>query len=459
MVLQIDTSEPLLRPSQLSALVCAVRDADPHDEHRWIEWKSSLDLTTPAGQGHIVKHVLGLANRDPTGASRWAGGYGYLLVGVEPGAVNGVTSVDPEVLVGQVRAFVGSTVQWTPELVSVDGAQVLVVIVDPPRPGDPIHCLRKQLDKFPPGTIFVRHTGRTDPHTPGDLEMLQARLLERTPSLQLTVAPVSQTIETTPDIIGAADKWVKQRRPELLAARHQPTSHPPTLGDIRFPVRSALNAFPPKVRPDTRTEEQYADQVEKFLTKAKGTLVDRGIWDLYRHSAALLQMRVSNPTDLGYTAVRLVVHIPGRVKGYSDAMVEVAQDDRPNFPRPPKPLGTPTVTDNELLARLASGYGSLVPPVSFPDLGRSLGPGPGYTVRDSGSVDIEYREFELRPGEIMTLDSVPLLVREDPGVTLTATWHATAAGVRGRLTGEFDLVIAESTFDLANLNRDDEADQ
>src|SRR6266511_468010 len=155
-VLQVDTSQPLLRPSQLTALVRAVRDADSHDEHRWIEWKSGLDLTTAAGQGHIAKAVLGLANRQPAAAAHHAGGYGYLLVGVEPGA------------------------------------------------------------------IFVRHTGRTDPATPADLDMLQARLLERTPSLQMTVAAKPSTIETLPDIFAAAGQWVERRRPALLAARYQP---------------------------------------------------------------------------------------------------------------------------------------------------------------------------------------------------------------------------------------------
>lgn len=355
MVLQVDTSEPLLRPSQLTALVSAVRDADSHDEHRWIEWKSGLDLTTTAGQGHVVKHVLGLANRDPAAASRWAGGYGYLLVGVEPGAVNGVKTVDPEVLVGQVRAFVGDAVRWTPEYIPFSGVQVLVVIVDPPRPGDPIHCLRKQLDKHAPATIFVRHTGRTDPATPADLEMLQARLLERTPSLQLTVSATPSTIETVPDILGVADRWVEERRPSLLAGRHRPAPRFPA-SDIGLTARSVRGVFAPDVEPDTRTEAEYTGEVEEFLEAAKVALVDRGIWDLYRHEPALLRLTLTNPADLGYTGVRLVVHIPGQVASYPEELVEVADGDRPRFPNPPKPLGTPTVTEHRLFAHLAADY-------------------------------------------------------------------------------------------------------
>jgi hypothetical protein len=453
-VLQIDTSQPLLRPSQLTDLVRAVRGADSHDEHRWIEWKSGLDLTTAAGLAQIVKTVLGMANRQPAAAAQHAGGYGYLVVGVEPGALNGVVPVDPEVLVGQVRAAVGDVIRWTPEYVSVDGVHVLIVIVDPPRPGDPIHYLRKQIDRYQPGTIFVRHTGRTDPATPADLDMLQSRLLERTPSLQLTVAATPPTIETLPDILTAAEQWVERRRPALLAARHQPPApQTPAFGDLKSPLGGIMDAVGPTVEPDKRTKKDYTRQVEKILEKAKNVFANRAVWDLYRHTPVLLHVEVTNSTDLGYTDIQLVVHIPGAVKGFPDEWKRLADGDRPRFPSPPVPLGTPTVTDNTLFGQFAKG-GFPFPQVSIPHYGKLLGPGPGYTVRDSGSVDVEFREFKLRPGQTTTLDPVPLFVREDPGTTLTATWYATAANIRGKLTGEFDITIAESTLDLTNLDHD-----
>ncbi len=57
-------------------------------------------------------------------------------------------------------------------------------------------------------------------------------------------------------------------------------------------------------------------------------------------------------------------------------------------------------------------------------------PGQGYTVRDSGSVDIDYVEFELRPGGSHVLPPVPLAVNEPPGVGLRVEWQATAANER-----------------------------
>jgi hypothetical protein len=360
-----------------------------------------------------------------------------------------VSTLDPEMLIGKLRVYVGDAVQWTPEYVEVDGHQVLVVVVDPPRPGDPIHSLRKQLEKFSAGTIFVRHTGRTDPHTPGDLDMLQARLLERTPSLQLTVAAVPAMIEATPDFLSAVDQWVRERRPALLSARHKsPQRGLPGL-DLKE-LRASFDPLAPTIKADTRTKEKYAEQIEKFLDAARSTLVDRALWDLLRHAPALLHLQVNNPTDLGYTGIRLTVHVPGQVKRYPDELIDATEGDRPEMPQVPKPLGTPRVVKSAL-DDLASGLGKFPMPY-MPDIGRYTDPGPGYTIRDSGSVTIDYDEFDVRPHETLTLDSVPLIVHEDVGTVLAVTCSATAAQVRGRLSGEFEITIGASTLDLSKLD-------
>lgn len=461
MVLQVDTSAPLLRPSQLTALVGAVRDAEDHDENCWIEWKSTLDLTASAGHVHLVKHILGLANRDPAAASHRAGGYGYLLVGVEPGQVHGVTSVDPETLVGQVRVYVGHEVRWVPEYIEVDGKQVLVVIVDPPQPGDPIHSLRKQLTTFTAGAIFVRHAGRTDQANPADLEMLQARLLARTASLEFAVTAVPPFLEVTPDILRAVEQWVEQRRPVLLKARYQPPT-PRREASVRFdfPMAKMYGPFPPTVKQDTRTAQEYKDAVANFLDDAKDVLADRGLWDLYRHAPAQLHLSVHNTTDLGYTGIRLAVHLPGNVTSYPEDLTDTIERNRPYLPPPPTPLGTPTITPHPMHAALTNNfgndYGRLMPPSVI--MGRPGRSGPAFKVTDTGSVTINYREFELRPGETVNLDPVPLLIHESPGTALTATWSATAAQMKGRPSGELTITIIDSSLDIHNLDQAKDTD-
>ncbi|MEV0664694.1 helix-turn-helix domain-containing protein [Actinomadura luteofluorescens] len=157
MAFPLDASQPFLLPSQLRRLAEAVRDAGPHDEATWIEWKSTLDLRAPHARVHLVKQTLGFGNRPPDEAAKRAGGYGYLLVGVEPGSVSGVDSIDPSDMEQDLTPYLGPDLVWSAEHVTLDGKDVLIVVVNPPRFGDPIHYLRKGLPHSNPskGARFV----------------------------------------------------------------------------------------------------------------------------------------------------------------------------------------------------------------------------------------------------------------------------------------------------------------
>ncbi|MFY1637242.1 helix-turn-helix domain-containing protein [Solwaraspora sp. WMMB335] len=458
MSLNIDSTRALLRPSELWALVTAVRDADGHEEHRWIEWKSTLDLRTAKGLAHIAKAVVGFANRQPSAAARHADGYGYLLVGVAPGAVAGVQPLDPEILVGQVRAAVGDAVRWTPEYVRVNDREVLVVIIDPPKPGDPIHCLRKQVDRYQPGTIFVRHTGRTDQATPSDIDMLQSRVLARSETLRLVVTAEPSALEAMPDIGAAVARWTTRRRTVLRASRFElpagvlPGSLEAKIAKTELLSRVGLSGL--RATPDTRTEEQYYEQIEKYLTVAQASLVNRGQWYFYRHEPAQLRVHVSNPADIGVKAIRLRIHIPGNVNAVPDGIRHLVEGGRPTLPEVPPPLGTPLDPVENLIR--ASEYRRWIPVDSLSARSSDSGLRPAFIVADSGSVTIDYRDFDLRPGEHLALAPVPLWAREKAGTSVTATWRATGDGIRGLLSGEINLVHTASTLDLETLDSEDD---
>jgi hypothetical protein len=93
----------------LRRLADAVRNASDYDETRWIAWKSNLDLTSDHGQLHMIKQILGFANRDPSVAKRWAEGHAYLLVGVDPRRLKGVTAVDTQTLSQNLKPYIGAS--------------------------------------------------------------------------------------------------------------------------------------------------------------------------------------------------------------------------------------------------------------------------------------------------------------------------------------------------------------
>jgi hypothetical protein len=98
MPLAVDASRAFRSPHELAMLVEAVLNASENDESDWIEWKSSLVLHEKETQGTLARHILGMANRRPDHAPRYAAGCGCIIIGVEPGRCAGVAEVDPAVL-------------------------------------------------------------------------------------------------------------------------------------------------------------------------------------------------------------------------------------------------------------------------------------------------------------------------------------------------------------------------
>lgn len=173
------TDQAIRGTAALRSLVEAVIAANPHDEADWIEWKGPLDLATKEGCFHVARAVLGLANREPERAQLVAEGLGYVVVGAEPGSLHGLTTVDPAQLDQVVEQYLGGAdgPAWTPAYIPIGQTTVLVVTVEVPRPGDPIHTLRREFGKYREAAVFVRKHGRTDLAGAADMDALQRRLL------------------------------------------------------------------------------------------------------------------------------------------------------------------------------------------------------------------------------------------------------------------------------------------
>ena len=95
MTLAVDNTKAVRSRQARVALVTAILDAPAGEqETNWLEWKGRLDLTARATEAVVAKAVIGLANRDPEMAARAMEGCAYLVVGVEPGELTGVTPID-----------------------------------------------------------------------------------------------------------------------------------------------------------------------------------------------------------------------------------------------------------------------------------------------------------------------------------------------------------------------------
>lgn len=186
---------------ELRALVEAIHGSPAGtQEKNWLEWKNGLDLTKAAGKFTVAKAILGFANRSVEQAQLACEGVAYMVVGVEPGAAAGVGAVDHADLGQAIKTYVNGT-RWTPFYIPFEGVTVLVIVIEAPRPGDPIHTLQKTYNdgakyNAAAGTVFHRATAHTEPAGTGEIDMLSKRLVQGAQRAELDL-----TIGCTTDLI------------------------------------------------------------------------------------------------------------------------------------------------------------------------------------------------------------------------------------------------------------------
>jgi len=439
----IDTSEPLLFNADLAKLVGAVMKADPHGEHDWIEWKRRLDLSTKNAQEHIAKHVLGFANRTVQAAALHMGGYGYILIGVEPGSVTGVETIDPATLTNAILRYVGPDgPRYNSEYVPFDGHHVLVVVVRSPKHGDPIHTLRHQLAQHRPGRVLVRRIGETEEASPSEHAALVERAKANANTITVTARVLHETIDCLPaDLPQQLDAAIDAERALLMhpnrSTRPVPNQAPPSSWLAGPPRASFGPALGPRYEEDGRTEGEYADEVETYLERLRPVLQQRAGNRQWRRPSGMLHLALDNLTPRNFAQVWLRVHVSGRVRQGSEEPLDLV-DYPGDLPPRPRRLGErrrlPSLVDAVLQPR-----GSGLPLAPFDHSFQS----PGYSTRDGGSVDIDFEPVHLHPHTPTDLPSVPLLVDEPAGTTLRITWKATSESADGLASGEVNVVVVE----------------
>ena len=463
--LDLDLTVQLRGNVSLERLVRFVAAQAPQNEADWLEWKVGVDLRGPAGQLAVAKQVIGFANRDPDRATRNCGGCAYVVLGVEPGNLAGQESIDPADLVAGLGRYIGeSGPAWSPQWVVVDGVEVLVITVEPPAKGDSIHVLRKEGPSARAGTPYVRRPGRSDPASPDDMEMLQARLLDRITaarSLSVDVEVENAPLPWLDTSAEAAKTWLHALRSRSLASfdrqrRSADTPTEPRSGLVSPPsgmseIAKAVSAAALfKEEPETRSADEFRSEVEAHLEDCKEVLpaIARSLF--VEDRLAVLVLRLVNPSERNLPGVMLEVVISGEVSSFKDA------PERPPWPKQPRPWGP-------IRRPLLEGIGELdqyrdpsrsmahpALPSAIPSIGR---PRPSFNSNNHGSTTIRYDPIDIRPGYAVRLVGVPLLV-EEAGTSLIAQWHATSTGWDGVASGDLSIPLGEPSDLSALLARD-----
>lgn len=317
--LPIDPARPFRYPSELQDLARAVQQADANDESTWIEWKQRLDLQEKETHYHIAKHILGFANRPVASAHRYSGGHAYLFIGVEPGVLSGVESVDQANLGPWIIRYVGFGPQWHAEYITVSGKTLLVVIVEPPQPGDPIHPVRHQLAQYPKGRILIRRAAMTLEANDAEIDELVQRARVQAQRIDVALRAQPPAIQRQPpDWRTQIERMTEQARSLAEARGHpKPRATPGSHLDAyvgqfsQLQGLAAVTSAASLQQPDKRTEEDYRSEVAGYAKRYSRCLWGRYAVRLRRHDPAQLHLVLENSTERSFIAVVVQVHVGG----------------------------------------------------------------------------------------------------------------------------------------------------
>ncbi len=425
MPLHIDTSHAFRTTAEREDLAQAVHGAAPHDECRWLEWKSELDLSVSVGLFKLAKVILGFANRDPHMAMRTAEGTAYLLIGVEPNRYVGMPPIDGATLSQKLKTYIGGAdgPRWDLSYITLQGKTILIITIEAPRYGDRIYTLRKAFEKFYPGTVFIRGASESEPAGPGDIAMLEDRLLkgQRQPQMRISLhAEMPEGGFRAVDISPAAvEAWIAAREKALEALVPSPRDHKIDAKLFGVDLAAVVSGT------STAQVGRFLREINEHLDECQELLSTVAIDELIASARNKLNLIVENDSDETIPGVQLTVLI------LSDAAAAYDELSGRGLPKPPN-----LVFSSIGLSRLLNSNRLTPMPLPY------LGPGHVQIEHRSGNMQLTFAIGDLRPHQVVDCSSVTLIPEGQGTNPIAATWSAASTGRTGVVAGTLTIPVA-----------------
>lgn len=466
-MIDYDTSDYPSGSLGWARLLEAIESASPSDESDWIEFKANLDLSKRTARPILAKAIVAFANRHVARAARHLNGRALVVIGLEPGNLVGAPTIDPAELNNAIQPYLADPAPgWDVQYLSYKGKQVLVVTVNAPQSGDPIHCIAKDGDKVRDGEVYVRHVGQSAPARSADLRMLSTRLLAQLgPGLEVEVfADAGAGLPLFDYPADWVSSWIDAERDRLMAPLAPP---PPPPIDRRLRATGGLDAYGlsesllsqasaasrmaglvAKSNPfvteheEDRTPEEFAAEVDEYLDKCRQR-IPKAVKTLRKELSPAALFKVRNLTDQNFRGLEVRVHVEGDVSGYrgSARFTSLAKYTR----GAPRAWGPWTETKD---FGFGPDYSHLIRAQNVSPAASTHMPRPGPDIVNGGSVDITFPPIDLRPHAEEDLHEVVIVAGGDVVADVTCTWSATAVNINGRVEGAFTIPLANGQIDL-----------
>ncbi len=447
----------------VTALAAATEDAIT--EKSYLELKGQLDLTGAEHRFKVAKAILGFANRDPDAASPFFGGRALVVIGIHQGQVTGIRRIEDHQLQRALTRYLGpddKAPRWTVHRHRVDDQNdVVIIIVDAPRPGDPIYTLHRAFENFDPGTVFSRPSTESTPADPAAIEMLSRRLVARDRALKVEVTLGIDDIHRYTWDPAVLDPLLNQEVEHLPApaSSARPTPDPDkrasnalTAAQTRM-LPSSLGAFAKQAEElrslsqisheETRTEPEFREDVGRWADRFRQTFPE-ALVDLVASILPPAKFSVINNSGRFLEEVEVELHIDGPVIQHPKPFD--ADSIWRRLPARPRNWGpwTEKRIDYSSLRSAATFAGNRIAPPPRPNQ---------TSFRNSGSVTAVLRCKELRPGRRHTFteaddhDDLVLLTANLNLAAIRVQATATARGIDDTCVTEFGQPVA-ATLDV-----------
>lgn len=439
----IDKTRQLRTEDELRELVEAIRDSPTGtQETNWLEWKCGLALGAAEGRFAVAKAILGFANRSVAQAQLALEGVAYMVVGVEPGAAPGIAAFDHATLGQRIKTYADGP-RWTPHYVDLAGVTVLVIVIEPPRPGDPIHTLQKEFSndktRHQAGTVFHRGTAHTEPAGPREIAMLQERLLEgqRQPQLDLALVSVAEPLTRLNASRELVDDWLTRHERYVRANSGEPPPPPPPpprepqtpyerlagLSGLSAGIGSSLWAG---VFADRKGKAEFDQRVKIYLAKVRRGMVRHIIKNIVSSDDKnKAYFAVGNLTDDPVAGVQFTATIPRR-----NLLVFTSAPS--GDPLPPLPKWP-----HEFRDRMASNVALSALPQDY-----DFDPHGGSVTETNDGFEVTWDVGDLRPSEWSRQLEITVVPGLDAPDEVEVTMTASAMNRRRRVTDAATLTIS-----------------
>jgi hypothetical protein len=455
--LDLDTSSPIRSLARQRELAMAIYTAPPStQETNWLEWKGQVDVGEKRWQAELSRQILGMANRDPDVAAKWAGGCGFMVVGATPGDIVGTTVYDNAKIEAWLTPYIGrapNAPEWAPAYVEVESKPVLILTVEPPQFGHPSWPCRKTYSPDPrtgedvrgirDGAVFVRHKASTDEANSADIEMLSRRAAgrrHRIAGISLLLAPNCRAVslDATEAVSNA---WAERERRAL----QPPAPAPPPKVAVSEAAEASLEAATKILAElgaqmekglferEKRTRGDYQAEVDAYIAKATKVLPAVIVRRAYERKLGRVALSVRNETDDPIHKLQVELLIAAK-----DVMAFSEDADLPDVALPKRPimLGKATHSILDALGSMqVANYGQYMSPAARA-IGRRV------RIDNSDSARLTFQAIDLYPQETAELDEFFLFTSIDhTGATLSAEWNARAGDMSGVIRGTLEIGV------------------